>query len=345
MDIKIPFMNIKPPNLHHFADIFQKTITSGQYTNFGLNEQELTKLLEAKIGYPVICTANATLILDGLHHILDECGAIAYLPGFTFPATNLGCRAAYTFGETQTTGELLGFSKFDISTKYMSYCITTAPFGASKPKNYTRPETTYWIVDNAAGTSPEMEKVKEWLDAGADAVVCSLHATKILSGCEGGFVAFNTKYLYDMYRKYIVFGFYLDPKNKKTMINIGSNHKMSEITAAYVLAYYEDIFKYEYNDRCMLVDRYKDFFNSRDIEYITSPQAFWIKCKGSTSLIERDLLFYGIETKPYYQPLFDWYNIDTGSKLLSQQGLCLPTWGMDEEQINYMLDHLKLVTF
>jgi len=339
--IKIPFIKIKNPNLESFIKNFQQSIDSNHYSNFGPCEKQLTKMLESKVGYSVICAANATLILDGLHHILSKVCSLAYLPGFTFSATNLGCRIPYVFGETQTKGDLLGFTLFNVKGANNSYSITTAPFGAKKPKEYNRPNTTFWIVDNAAGTSPDMEKVKEWLDVGADAVICSLHATKTLSGCEGGFIAFNNKFLYDSYRKYLVFGFYLDNINTKRSEFIGSNHKMSELSAAYVISYWEELFDIEYRNRLMVVEKYVNFCISRNIEFIYSPQAFWIKCDKEASEVEKKLLAFDVEAKPYYRPIFDSLNVDMGSKILEKFGLCLPTWGMTEDQIDYTIGVLK----
>ena len=339
--MKIPFMKIEPPNLESFIKLFQQSIDVNQYSNFGPNEKQLTKLLELKIGYPVVCAANATLILDGLHHILSRVCNLAYLPGFTFPATNLGCRVPYIFGETQIKGDMIGFSKFNIKGGNTKYSITTVPFGTQKPKEYVRPNTTFWIVDNAAGASPDMEKIKEWLDVGADAVVVSLHATKILNGCEGGFVAFNNKFLQDVYRKYVVFGFYADKNNVKQSESIGSNHKLAELSAAYTIAYYNEIFSEEYTKRIFLADAYKNFCISHQIEHIYSPQAFWIKCDANE--VEKKLLKQEVETKPYYRPLFDEKNVDAGSQILEKSGLCLPTWGMNSEQMEYVIYCLESV--
>ena len=339
--MKIPFIKVTIPDMNYFNELFLKSIDAGHYTNFGPNEKVLRNLLEQKIGYPTICTANATLILDGLHHILSDLCTKAYLPSFTFPATNLGCRVPYELVSPNISGEMIGFSTPNIiNSKESSYVITTAPFGSARPKNLTRPNTSFWIIDNAAGTSPDMEKVKDWLDAGADAVICSLHATKILNGCEGGFVAFNNKTLQESYQRYISFGFYFEEGIKKAG-DIGSNHKMSELTAAYVLMYYEKLFAKEYNGREVLANAYRDFCKSNNIEYIYSPQAFWIKCQKDAIEVEKELLALGVETKPYYLPLFG--TVDTNAKILSKHGLCLPTWLMTEEEIKFTLEQLNKV--
>lgn len=344
MIMKIPFIRMPKPNLESFGAYFQESIDQNHYTNFGPNEKKLTALLEERIGCSVVCAANATLILEGLHNILSDMCSVAYLPGFTFPSTNLGCRIRHFFGETETHGSLIGFSVFDPRGGATDYAITTAPFGTAKPVEYHRPNTTFWIVDNAAGASPDMEKVKLWLRAGADAVVCSLHATKILSGCEGGFVAFNNRFLAELYKKYVVFGFYLDEKEQKHSEKHGSNHKMSELSAAFTRMFIDGLFCSEYAGRLDLMTAYENFCIDREIPYIASPQAFWVRCNTESSEIEKRFLAKEIETKPYYRPLWGEQGVDAGSLTLSRSGLCLPTWNMGESDKQYVLNNMDILT-
>ena len=341
--MKIPFIKIPKPNLFAFGEIFQASIDQDHYSNFGPNEQKLTKLLEQKIGYSVVLSANASLALEGMHHILSEFCSIAYLPGFTFPSTNLGCRIKLYFGETQTHGNLLGFTQHAPSGGATDYAITTVPFGTAKPKEYVRPDTTFWIVDNAAGASPEMKKIREWLDSGADAVICSLHATKILSGCEGGFVAFNHRFLYELYKKYIVFGFYLDERGKKQSEKFGSNHKMSELSASFALMSFQEVFPKDYAGRLTLMNNYQDLCTAHDIQFIASPQAFWVRCNTDAAEVAKKFAAEEIQAIPYYRPLWAENLVDSGSKILSRSGLCLPTWNMNDEEREYVSSRFEVL--
>ena len=248
----------------------------------------------------------------------------------------------FEFGTSMAEGEMVGFSVFD-STLPSSYAVTTAPFGVKRPSSYKRPDNVkYWIVDNAAGTSPDMGKVKDWLDAGADAVVCSLHATKILTGCEGGFVAFRNKSLYEKYRKYIVFGLHFNQSGVKVLGDIGSNHKMSELTASYILAYEKFYFTKEYKRRAVLVKAYKKAISKFKIPYIASEQAFWIKLQTADKLNHFIELMssYGIEVKPYYTPIWRIDQTDAATKDLSLTGVCLPTYGMKKSEIEFVTDSI-----
>jgi hypothetical protein len=99
----------------------------------------------------------------------------------------------------------------------------------------------------------------------------------------------------------------------------------------------------EYKKRIAVADRYTEFCLSSKVEFIYSPQAFWIKCDKEASEVEQKLLYYCVETKPYYRPIFDSLNVDIGSKILEKCGLCLPTWGMTEEQVLYTIKMLSKV--
>jgi dTDP-4-amino-4,6-dideoxygalactose transaminase len=336
----IPFIKTPEVNTQLFLQYLTDSINKRHYSNFGPNEVKLTHHLEALIGASVVCCANATLALDGLHTIMKFLGSqTALLPTFTFPATNLGCQVKYSLAPSFLENSRIGYANFD--NQQADYAITTAPFGAIS-QEVKRPNVSTWIVDNAAGATPSMDRVKYWLSQGADAVVVSLHATKSLSACEGGFIAFKNQQLYDLYRKYINFGFYFDENNQKKTLQIGSNHKMSELSAAWALMSLQH-FEQDHIARTRLAQKYAEFCLSKNIPHIHSTQAFWILCPREAHLVAQDLKnIYNIETRPYYTPLFG-SNHDLNSLTLEQYGLCLPTWDMSHEQIDLIIQSLNEV--
>ena len=112
---------------------------------------------------------------------------------------------------------------------------------------------------------------------------------------------------------------------------------MSEITAAYVLAYYNDIFAQEYQSRTQLADSYADICEKHGTKYIYSPQAFWILCRKPSEEMKGSLAEVGIEALPYYKPLCKNAQQDENAKHLSNHGLVLPTWAMSSIQQKYCL--------
>lgn len=340
--MKIPFIKVPNPDLNYFNELITKSVESGHYTNFGPNEVILTSQLEDLIGYKIVCCANATLALDGLHDILwkifNNSKIKVGLPSFTFPATSLGCRAkGKIYAPSHSSKEMIGFVNYE--NLETDYAITTAPFGSPCTKNYFRPNTKIWIIDNAAGATPKMERVSEWLDKGADAVVVSLHATKSLSACEGGFVAFRNQELYDIYKKYINFGFYFKANKKKIAKTGGSNHKMSELSAAWARMSLDKTLKASHLGCLTLASKYKDLCEEKDIRYIYSTQAFWIYHENSKSIIKK-LTQKNIEVRLYYTPLEGKIK-DKFSVLLSRHGICLPTWNMSDEESDYVFKCLR----
>lgn len=305
-----------------YCSLVDKSIEQNHYTNFGINHNKLKEVLSVKAGTnKLVLACNATVILDGLHDILSRKCDVACLPSFTFPATNQGCRSLKTYGYTVDGGINIGRSVWDISsaTHYTNYAVTVNPFGTTN-KPCGRPNTNYWVVDNAAGL---LTQVQDWFEAGADAVVYSLHATKILSACEGGIVFFNNDKLYEEYNEYINFGFKTLGDGSRVTSPFGSNHKMSELNAAWCLMNLETL-DAKLNARSKIADKYKDICENLGIPYIYSLQSFWILGKESASKIQKFSYDFGVDVRPYYQELQIGNRCKT-TNLFTSKGVCLPT--------------------
>lgn len=317
----IPFVKPLEPNVPLFTQYFSKSIKQNHYTNFGPCHNELKQRFFELTGISdIVLTCNATVALDGLHHILARRCGIVYLPSFTFPATNQGAQTSIIHGSTISGGTDIGRTAWKCNEYVGSYAVTVNPFGSLNPVCKKPLKAFYWIVDNAAGL---LSQAKDWLDAGADAVVYSLHATKILSACEGGVVFFNNSTLYNEYCEYINFGFVSQPDGSRTVNGIGSNHKMSELSAAYCLMSLDSL-ENEIEKRSVIAEQYKSICIQYDIPYIPSLQAFWMLGKETAAIIRRFALVHGVDIRPYYQKLpFDnsGCNVTT---LFTTNGFCLP---------------------
>jgi len=335
----VPFIDPLPADLNTFNRHLSKAIEVRQYSNSGPCVKELNDALSGLTNARVVLAANATLILEGLHAILLDKGLRPLLPKWTFPATNLAVEETRRrFGNTHVEGNLLGFTTYTGETQ-QDYAVTTAPFGTFPPAGIQRPNVAYWIIDNAAGATPDMGNVKEWLKRGADAVVVSLHATKGLSAAEGGFVAFRDGSLYKDYLEFINFGFRSIDSVRRTLSGIGSNHKMSELSAAWCLAKLETYSK-EHAIRAEMASRYEQFCLSSGIQYIHSCQSFWIRTKDSYKfVVEAKAL--GLDARPYYANLLPGATLDVNADKLAQQGVCLPTSIWDSQTQHYAIACLE----
>ena len=317
----ISFILPQKPRIEIFHQYLAESIKKDHYTNFGSNHNLLLQKFSEIVGTDkIVLTANATLILDGLHDILSRKCGLAYLPSFTFPATNQGCRVATIYGTTISGGKDIGRAQWDCNSYTDTYAVSVNPFGSlAEPQR--KPNTAYWIVDNAAGL---LSQSKDWLEAGADAVVYSLHATKILSACEGGLVVFKNDNLYKEYCEYINFGFKVSPDGSRITGICGSNHKMSELSAAWCLMNLHEL-DTEIEKREEISNSYKEFCDIYKIPHIYSLQAFWLLgIKDSTEMQKFAAEKHHIDIRPYYQTLQDAGRCHV-TKRFNQKGFCLPT--------------------
>lgn len=340
--MRVPF--IKPPVPGRLA-LFRRmrqVYRSGQHTNFGPQEVELRRRLanmaEVPFGHAVTC-ANATLALEGIHALLCHDGyEKAQLPAFTFPATTLGCRVPIRLVDCELKGAHMGFATA-FSEDERSYAITVAPFGTYPPAFLSRPaKVGSWIVDAAAA---RLSDVREWLSRGADAVVVSLHATKGTSACEGGVVFFKSRSDAARYAEYTNFGFQPQGDGSRRLSGVGSNHKLSEVAAAWCNAYLDSRWLDDQERRHAVATRYAAVFSNWRVPFIWSTQAFWITCAENASVAAARLAALGVEARPYYRPLpiTGCPNADA----LAVHGLCLPTWAMSKRELEFAVSAIEEV--
>jgi len=337
---KIPFIKPDSPSWDVFEKHMMDSVSENTYSNFGPNEKKLKIELDSIVGYPCILVSNATMAIEGMHNILSRYCDHAYVPGFTFLATNLSAPSNVEVMKTDCE-ENIGFHIFPEDIKHNSYLMTVAPFGAKKPECFRsdgKGRLRYWIVDAAA--SP-LCYLKDWLESGADAVIVSFHATKILSACEGGAIFFRNLQLKSEYEKYINFGLYYSngEKNERFTLGRGSNHKMSELSASWCLAGLNTIYKKSLHRRFEQMAKFKKIAIECGNKYIESPSSFWIQTKNKASEAAEEIFRkYNIECKRYYYPIL---NRSKSAFVLSEYGLCLPSYPMSDEDFEYVLDSLK----
>jgi dTDP-4-amino-4,6-dideoxygalactose transaminase len=337
----ISFIKPSKPNMEMFNKLLESSIETNHYTNFGTNHNLLKQKISELVGTDkVILVANATLALDGLHDILStKCGA-AYLPSFTFPATNQGCRVSSVMSNTYSGGHHIGRAYWNNTAQGDTYAVTVNPFGCLN-KPCEKPKTKYWIIDNAAGL---LTQTKDWMYNGADAVIYSLHATKILSACEGGVVVFKDNALYEEYLEYINFGFRQQANGSRTVSERGSNHKMSELSAAWCLMNLETLNE-EILKRIDITNVYLNFCEKYDIPFIHSLQTFWLLGKEPALKIQKFAFERGVDVRPYYQRLSITNEKCMITDTFNMNGVCLPSrptlTNTDEQTILEMLEEAK----
>jgi len=208
------------------------------YSNFG----PLVRELEAKFADHlnveadrVVSVANATLGLVGAVSVTSVSDWL--IPDFTFPATAhavLGAGRRLHFGDVCLDDWQLDISVAgEVRTDGTLGVMPVMPFGA--PVNLESwANFTHVVVDAAASLGADgLDLIS--LPSGWS-VVFSLHATKVLPAGEGGIVVFGSAEQARTFRAWTNFGF----AGTRLSSIIGTNAKMSEITAAYGLASLDD---------------------------------------------------------------------------------------------------------
>lgn len=223
----VPVMRPVPPQLGPAKAHLDRVHKSGWFSNFGPAETGLRERFASIFGTDpgrVATAANATLALAG-------CLATAepgpwHIPSFTFTATAGATRMAgvdFRFGDIGADWWLAEESHQDDASP-----VRVAPFGA--PPAFSSGRRHHGtIVDAAASIANSWDP---GLLGEADAVVFSLHATKVLGAGEGAVVVFGSAERARQFRMWTNFGFFGSRESQIT----GINAKMSEIQAAYVHA-------------------------------------------------------------------------------------------------------------
>ena len=223
---RVPVMLPLPPSLAMASVRLAAVDRSGLYSNFGPQEQELRERLALRLQIDasrVATVANATLGLAGAVAILG--GSRWGVPVFTFaatPAAVLSAGAEVVFADVGT--DLV----VDAAGLSVDSWMPVAPFGAP-------PDVDRWsglgrvVHDAAASLGNDLDL--SGLPAG-QAVVFSLHATKVLGAGEGGVVVFGDEVDAARFRAWTNFGF----SGSREAQVAGMNAKMSEVQACYVHA-------------------------------------------------------------------------------------------------------------
>lgn len=222
----IPVMRPTPPSFDMAACRLVSVDRSGQYSNFGPQELELRERFAARLAVgasQVVTVANATLGLSGAVAVLG--GSRWAVPVFTFAATPAAVLAAGAEVVFADVGEDL---VLDARGVLADGFLPVAPFGA--PPDVDRWSQAGLVVHDAAaslGNDLDLSCLPR-----GQAVVFSLHATKVLGSGEGGIVVFGDEVDAANFRAWTNFGF---SGSREAQI-VGVNAKMSEIQACYVHA-------------------------------------------------------------------------------------------------------------
>jgi len=222
---------------------FAQVLDNQWLTNMGPMSLELEERIASMLGAKhCICVCNATIGLELLQRALNLKGEVI-IPSFTFIATAHSLRWQRidpVFCDVRLEDHLIDPTKIEELITPRTSAIMAVPIWG-QPCDYTALQAIAdehglkLIFDSAHAFG--CKSGDQHLGGFGDAEVFSFHATKVFSTGEGGAIITNSDQLAEKLRLMRNFGF----EKKDTVINIGTNAKMSEFAAAYGLVHLDEL--------------------------------------------------------------------------------------------------------
>ena len=228
--MSIALMQPKLPSYEELAPYLKKIDESRMYSNFGPLNEELIARLANYFGVEeshVNTVANATQGITGALQVLSEISSVSWdLPSWTFTATAIALKHAGvcgTFRDIDNDWRVIPGSS-------AQGAIDVLPFGETIRSVPLPNQEMFKIIDGAASFDA-LKGVGSSLDENTFLII-SMHATKLLAGGEGGIVITKNPLWAKMFKSWTNYGF----DGSRVSINLGTNAKISEYTAAIALA-------------------------------------------------------------------------------------------------------------
>lgn len=225
----IPLLRPQIPSLDSLSSLYDESIKSGMYTNFGPCFWRAFNLLGAQFNRACLPVSNGTVAIEIAAIVHFEQGWRVAVPDFTCVATLLAIQRAgmhpviFPCDEKTWTIDLKILAKYKNEFDAM---VVVSPFGYHVDIALYQMFSTDHnkkIVFDFAGAYP-MHPLT------GDSPVCySMHATKNLATGEGGFISFASPQEWSRAKKLINFAF---NEHKETESIHGVNGKLDDLRCA-----------------------------------------------------------------------------------------------------------------
>lgn len=345
MSYDINWLPKKVINEKYVSELLQTSLELGQFTNNGPNvkrlEEKIKNLLQIE-DKAVICVSNGSTALHALTAGIDiEYNKKLYwaTQSFTFPSSAQG----YLHDANIIDIDMDGGLDLNLLHNNTDGIIVTNVFGnlvdIDKYVVWAKENNKILIFDNAA-TPYSFYKGKNSLNYGTASTI-SFHHTKPLGFGEGGAIIVDKKYEKSIRR---IMNFGIDENHG--WHPIGSNYKMSDISAVYILQYLENfneiVEKTQENYKLykeLLADTDIKFYSNFSDEDNTSLcSCICLLHKSFTKDKVKNILDKKIFCRKYYNPLIP-YNIT--NKIYSEI-ICFPChYKMTKDDVKYVVDIIK----
>jgi dTDP-4-amino-4,6-dideoxygalactose transaminase len=228
--MKIDLLRPKVPNLEELAPYIKRIDSARMYSNFGPLNKELISRLASYFHVQeshIHTVSNATQGINGAVQILSKGEDVTWdVPAWTFAATPAAIKQAGVRGWFCDVDEEMRITP---SSKN-AHLIDVLPFGDNLRKISLPGNKLSKVIDGAASFDA-LKNVGNRLD-NESFLIISMHATKLLAGGEGGIVIIKNDELSKKFHSWTNYGF----EDLRSSVNIGTNAKISEYSAAVALA-------------------------------------------------------------------------------------------------------------
>lgn len=340
MNPQINWVPDKKINDECVKELLSESIKTGQFTNYGPNVARLESFIKNEFGITksVICVSNGTTALHAL------------VSGIEYTHSRLSwATQAFTF-PSSVQGSLIGTKILDIDIgggidldnipDCIDGIIVTNVFGnvvdIQKYTQWAKDNNKFLLFDNAA-TPMTMYNGTNSCNYGTGSII-SFHHTKPFGFGEGGAIIVDQQYE-EVIRKIINFGL-----NDGYWNACGSNYKMSDISAVYILQYIYNwrtivdhhSILYKHLEKCLLETDIILYPNYSDTTPFVS--CFSLMFKDYKDEIRQLLIQNGIFCRKYYRPLESHPIADK----FYEQILCIPcTMDMTIDNVELIYKILK----
>ena len=258
------------PNKRLVLENFSQILENGRLTNNGPMVQELEGRIQDYLGVKhCICVCNATIGLELVQRALDLSGEVI-IPSFTFIATANSLRwqrVDPVFCDIRLEDHLIDSEKLiGLITPRTSAILAVPIWGQAHNyeilESIAKKNGLKLIFDSAHAFGCKFRD--QFLGGFGDAEVFSFHATKVFSTGEGGGITTNSDSLAKKLRLMRNFGF----TNYDRTESIGTNAKMSEFSAGYGLAHFQELDGIINHNRIIHQAYLNEFADLQDISFL-----------------------------------------------------------------------------
>jgi len=339
--MRINWVNKKEINWDRVKHYMEFSIKENQFSNDGPLQKMLSdrlrsilKISSSKVVIPT-CSGTAALhaLVSGINNKLGVETRWA-TQDYTFPVSAQGVLRNSVIVDIDYNDISPDLNSLEHIKDNINGVIVTNMFGfASEVEKFIK-----WSVDNDkylifdSATAPyTFYNFLNINNFGVGSII-SLHHTKPLGFGEGGVIIVDREYEADV-RKSINFGY---TKSIKKWSVHGSNWRMSDISAAFILQHLDNFYAIDHIHK-ELAKYFENRLRETRFELIKPYDNSLISCLPIKSFKE-EIDIKDVEYKKYYEPLIGF----TNSNKLYEEIVCFPlNADMNNSDLDYIINYLK----